>query len=344
MIGKVSLGSYAKGILEYCYYDKVFNDDKEKQQEAQVRGEIVYIQNLALNMLPNGKYDIDYLTKQFVENINRNTNLSKPIWHQSFSFQEGEDISNDQIREITEVFCKDFGFENNQIITFRHNDTNHPHFHIVGNRIDSRGKNSADHFNNYKRTGLFCRKIEEELGLIIAPQMHILENDFSKRKELISESKIADYMRERISLHIPNVSSINELCATLKKDGIKTKVGRGIAFTLKEKGVTFKGSQLGRDFSLQNLETQIQNVVPQIDAKNNEKILNENEEDLKKVEKQHLIQNQHFSQSENTQKPTLKVIVPQSGKGNLKDVEETKDIRSLQEKKKDQERRMGRIR
>jgi Relaxase/Mobilisation nuclease domain len=343
MIGKVSLGSYAKGILEYCYYDKELLDDKAKQ-DAKVRGEIIYIQNLALNMLPNGKYDIDYLTKQFVENINRNTNLSKPIWHQSFSFKEGENISNDQIREITEAFCKDFGFENNQIITFRHDDTNHPHFHIVGNRIDSKGKNSADHFNNYKRTGLFCRKIEEELGLTIAPQMHILESDFSKRRELVSESKIADYMRERITFHIPKVSTVDELCYHLKKDGIKTRVGRGIAFTLKDKGVTFKGSQLGREFSLQNIEKQIQNFVPQITTVNSEKKFTDKEDELKEKKHEDLSENQDVSQSENIKKPTLKVITPQSGKGNLRDAEEAKDIRSLQEKKKDQERRMGRIR
>jgi hypothetical protein len=34
-------------------------------------------------------------------------------------------------------------FENNQLIVFQHNDTNHAYFHVVANRINFNGKTTA---------------------------------------------------------------------------------------------------------------------------------------------------------------------------------------------------------
>lgn len=331
MIGKVSLGNYAKGILEYCYYEKVLT--KEDLGKAEVRGEIIYLQNLALKSLSNGQMDINYLAKQFVENSNRNPNLSKPIWHQSFSFEKDEVITNVHIQQITEDFCEEFGFKNNQVLSVKHTDTEHPHFHIVANRVDSRGKNTADHFHNYMRTGQFCRKMEEKYGFKIAPQMHILEKD---KSNLASQSKIADAMRSKIDARIVKVSTLDELKIALKKDGIKTDIGRGIAFTLKDKGVTFKGSKLGREYSKQKIEERIQEQV-QIRIMQSEQIFKKSEDELK--EENHDI---HFKEKEQFEKANnLKIRVPQSGHANVKDAELAKDIRSLDEKKKDFQRRKG---
>lgn len=331
MIGKVTLGNYAKGILEYCYYDKVLT--KDDLGNAEVRGEIIYLQNLALKSLSNGQMDINYLAKQFAENSNRNPNLSKPIWHQSFSFEKDEVITNDHIQQITEDFCEEFGFRNNQVLAVKHSDTEHPHFHIVANRIDSRGKNTADHFHNYMRTGQFCRKMEEKYGFKIAPQMHILEKD---KSNLASQSKIAESMRSKIDAQIVNVSSLDELKIALKKDGVKTDIGRGIAFTLKEKGVTFKGSKLGRDYSKQKIEERIQEQV-QIRQMQNEPLSKKLEEGLK--EENQDIQLKEKEQFEKAN--TLKIKTPQSGHANIKDAELATDIRSKEEMKKDQKRRLG---
>ncbi len=331
MIGKVTLGNYAKGILEYCYYEKVLT--KDDLGNAEVRGEIIYLQNLALKSLSNGQMDINYLAKQFEENSNRNPNLSKPVWHQSFSFEKDEILTNENIQHITEDFCEEFGFKNNQVISVKHSDTEHPHFHIVANRVDSRGKNTADHFHNYMRTGLFCRKMEEKYGFNIAPQMHILEKD---KSNLASQSKIAEAMRSKIDARIVKVSSLNELKIALKKDGIKTDIGRGIAFTLKDKGVTFKGSKLGRDYSKQKIEERIQEQV-QTRQLESEQIPKKSEDELKEEN-----QDIQFKEKEEFEKANnLKINTPQSGHANVKDAELSKDIRSIEEKKKDQQRRMG---
>jgi hypothetical protein len=131
MIGKASLGSYAKGLIEYCYYDKhVSAKMRQRLDEQDVRGELVYIQNLGIKMHADGKLDLNYLINQFNSNHMQNTNLKKFVWHQSFSFAPGEKPGNETITEISTEFAKEFGFEQNQMLVFKHEDTANVHFHV----------------------------------------------------------------------------------------------------------------------------------------------------------------------------------------------------------------------
>jgi hypothetical protein len=118
------------------------------------------------------------------------------------------------------------------------------------------------------RTGEFCRKIELQLGLSIAPQMHILkrgENEVS-----ISESDLANHLRKSIDEALMISEDLVVLKSELKKRKIKMQVGRGISFMIEGKGVVFKGSKLGREYSLLNLEQRIitrkemKKVVPKV--------------------------------------------------------------------------------
>lgn len=258
MIGKAGLGKYAKGILEYCYYEKELTAKSRKELTIQdVRGELIYIQHLGLKTTADGRLDIDYLAKQFLENMDKNRNLTKFMGHQSFSFPPGEHVSNEKITAISQAFAKEFGFEQNQMLVFKHDDTAHPHFHIVANRINYNGKNTADHFNNYARTGSFSRRMELELGLTITPDMQLN----SKAKQAVSQDKSILYLKGIIDGLLPEVSSVTELKQNLEMKGIKTYIGRGIAFFDPKSKVKVKGSQIGRDYSLVALESRIGNAV-----------------------------------------------------------------------------------
>jgi hypothetical protein len=256
MIGKVGLGRYAKGILAYCYYDKPLSAKQIKQLGADdVRGELVYIQNLALQKLPDGRFDIDNLSKQFLDNMEKNRRLTKFIWHQSFSFPPGENPANEKITEIALQFAKDFGFEDNQMAVFLHTDKAHRHFHIVANRINYNGKNTADHFNNYARVGKFCRKMELELGLRITPDMHLTAENKQQPRQTADQALLT--LKQTIDSILPNVSTIQQLGTALQKQGVKTFVKRGVTFINTQNGMKVKGSDIGREYSLANLEKRL---------------------------------------------------------------------------------------
>lgn len=248
----MELGSYPKGLLYYCYYDKTLKQGQKMEFRPQdVRGEIIYIQNLSLEKLPDGRYDMDSLTKQFVVAREKNRKLAKFTWHHSFSFPPGEKPTVEQVREITLSFAQEFGFENNQLVVFRHMDKNHDHFHIAANRINYNGKNTADHFNNYARTGKFCRKMELQLGLQVTAEMHL--TDPHRPKNRLANKAVAA-LKELIDQLLPQVQSVEELKEKLNEKGFKTYLGRGIAFVSSANGMKVKGSEIGREYSLANLE------------------------------------------------------------------------------------------
>lgn len=254
MIGKAGLGNYAKGILEYCYYEKNNLSERKRQTLTinDVRGELVYIQNLGIDFKPDGRLNIDYLSKQFVHNQNHNKNLSKFVWHQTFSFPPEEKVKTETVRSICERFSEEFGFGNNQMIAFIHRDTAHQHFHIVANRIAASGKNTADHFNNYRRTGDFCRKIELEMGLSITPEM----KQRGKKEKII----IGVDFKAELLLKLPKVvkesKHFSEFTARMKKEGVKCDIGRGLTFIHAQTNQRIKGSDISREYSLQNLKNQ----------------------------------------------------------------------------------------
>jgi hypothetical protein len=255
MIGNVELGNYPKELLNYCYYDKLLTPEQRNHLGPKdVRGEILYIQNLSLEKLPDGRFDMDSLTRQFLGNRDKNRKLNKFVWHQSFSFPPGEKPTIEQIREIATAFAKDFGFENNQLIVFRHLDKAHEHIHVAANRINYNGKNTADHFNNYARTGKFCRRMELTLGLEITPEMYLTDPERQKQHQT---NQAVLNLKALIDQHLPLVYSLQELQEKLKGHGYKTYLGRGIAFVNTNNGTKIKGSEIGRDYSLANLEKRI---------------------------------------------------------------------------------------
>jgi len=209
-------------------------------------------------MQTDGKLDLNYLINQFNSNHMQNVNLKKFMWHQSFSFAPGEKPGNETITEISNEFAREFGFEQNQMLVFKHEDTANVHFHIVANRIDSNGKNTSKHFHNYARTGEFCRRMEQRLELMQAPEMRInkrqgLENILTDKKHLKLKSSIEQLLN--------TASSIEELKAKLLTQGYKTYVGRGIAFYNMQKNIKIKGSDLGRSYSLAWIEKRLaQNI------------------------------------------------------------------------------------
>ena len=195
MIGKVTGGSNPIGLLNYCYYEKEKLSVAEKAclTPADVRGEIVYIQNLGIDTLHDGRFDMDYLAKQFRDCADKNQNLKNYVWHQSFSFPKGETPTKEQIQRISTTFAKDFGFSDNQLVVFQHNDTNHAHFHIVANRINFNGKTTVNDGYSYLKTGTFCRKIEQELGLQTTPNMKAL---LPEKEREISSNTLAQSIRD----------------------------------------------------------------------------------------------------------------------------------------------------
>lgn len=57
-----------------------------------------------------------------VDNMDKNGNLNKYVWYESFSFLRGEDPPEEKSTTLAREFAKEFGCLENQLLVFRAND------------------------------------------------------------------------------------------------------------------------------------------------------------------------------------------------------------------------------
>jgi hypothetical protein len=93
--------------------------------------------------------------------------LGKYVYHTSLNFskEEAKQLSNEKLSIIAKEYLKEMGYVNNQYMIFRHHDADHPHIHLLVNRITFDGEVVSDS-NNYKRSEALIRKLEKTHGLM----------------------------------------------------------------------------------------------------------------------------------------------------------------------------------
>ena len=238
MIGKVMIGKSFRGCLLYCLNDK--KQEVNKEQKMQNRAEILLFHKC-------GGRDKE-LVQQFNEVRALNNKLAKPVLHITLSLAEGDKASRQTLIEISESCAREMGFQNNQWVAVLHHDTNHPHLHMVANRIGFDGSTVSDS-NSYKRIALFCRKMEEKHGLqqVLSSRAFLSQ----KEKELPRLDNRKLQLQKQVKQCLFLAKNFEQFEGLMKEKKITIERSRGIAFT-DEKKMRVKGSELG--YSLLTIE------------------------------------------------------------------------------------------
>ncbi|RYE59199.1 MAG: relaxase/mobilization nuclease [Sphingobacteriales bacterium] len=98
-------------------------------------------------------------------------NLNRYVYHTSLNFSKDElaYLNNEKLLAIALDYLEANGFNNNQYFIFRHFDADHPHLHLLVNRIGFDGSVVSDS-NNYKRSEAILRQLEHKYDLMgVAP-------------------------------------------------------------------------------------------------------------------------------------------------------------------------------
>lgn len=206
------------------------------------------------------------LAKEFGMIRSLKPNLSKVVYHASLSINPQEQLSNEQFMEIAKEYLHEMGFENSQYAIYRHYDREHPHIHIIANRVDMDGKVVSDKWD-YKRSENIVRQIEQKHGLIqVASSSNVLESSLSKGQVELFRRTQTIPVKKQIQLilkdAISTAGSINELLHELNQHGVEMKLHKnqneqvfGASFELE--GICLKGSSLGRGYSWIQINKQI---------------------------------------------------------------------------------------
>jgi hypothetical protein len=86
--------------------------------------------------------DIKSIVNSFYMQSLMNTNLSKCVGHipLAYSKEDAERLTDDFMVKLTKEYMQAMNIENTQYIVVRHYDCEHPHFHIVFNRVNNDGE------------------------------------------------------------------------------------------------------------------------------------------------------------------------------------------------------------
>lgn len=149
------------------------------------------------------------------------------------------------------------GIKDTQYVVFRHRDADHPHCHIVFNRVSNSGKTIADKNDRYRSTKI-CRRLTEKHGLYIATGK---ENVKQHRLREPAKTKYEIYHSIRNALQ--TAKDWPELMQHLKRDGITvnfkyrsgTTEKQGVTFT--KNNLSFNGSKVDRQFSYSKIEASL---------------------------------------------------------------------------------------
>lgn len=208
----------------------------------------------------------------FVFQSEMNPRIKKPVGHISldFSSQDLGKLSNNLMMKISQEYMNLMGISNTQYILCRHFDKEHPHVHLVFNRVDNEGKTISDRNDRY-RSGKICKELTEKHGLYFA-----LGKEHVKVQRLKEPDKTKYEIYESLKAIFPACHNWDQIIAGLKDQGIgvtfkfkgETSEIQGVVFT--KNGYTFNGSKVDRQFSFSKITFQLKrNISEQVYQKSN---------------------------------------------------------------------------
>lgn len=182
--------------------------------------------------------------------------IKQPVGHIpiSFSPEDKGRMTNDFMLQLAKEYMQEMGVRNTQYIVVRHHNTDNDHLHIVYNRIDYDLKLiSVNH--DYKRNIKTCKKLKDKYKLTYGKGKEKV-----KREKLNSPDKVKYLLYDVIKAILPYCTNEKELQDYLQSKGVNvefklkrtTEEIEGISFSYDN--VSFKGSQIDRNFSFGNLK------------------------------------------------------------------------------------------
>ncbi|MFD0795154.1 relaxase/mobilization nuclease domain-containing protein [Mucilaginibacter litoreus] len=153
MIAVEKLGSNFMGALAYNL-KKLNHSDESKRAELLAST----FSSLSAGMI---KKEVDLIKSL-------RSSLSKYVWHTSLNFsadERPENLTNEKLLEIGLEYMRAMGYGDNQHLVIRHFDAEHPHIHLLVNRIRFDGSVVSDS-NNYRKSQTVLRRLEQQYNLI----------------------------------------------------------------------------------------------------------------------------------------------------------------------------------
>lgn len=194
---------------------------------------------------------IEAMASGFEMQASLRPSIAKPVKHIALAFHpnDKEALDNERMIAIAKEYLEAMGCANVPYVLVRHFDAQHPHIHIVLNKIGYDGRAVSDRHERVRNAHV-CRQLTEQHGLYISPgkqavrleRLRGLEKKrhelfFAIRKELVNAKTWNDLV-QRLSEH--------KIRIEFKHKG-STEVVEGVKFIRGD--LSFSGSKIDRSLS-----------------------------------------------------------------------------------------------
>jgi hypothetical protein len=232
MVAVIHSSSSLRNALNY-------NEQKVKEQVATCLAAVHYPKDLEyLNFYQK----LNRLQNQAALNVRTKVNSV----HISLNFDPSEKLSEERLKEIADTYLQKIGFAKQPYLLYQHNDSGHPHVHIVTTNIKADGKRIELHNLGKIQSEKARKEIEISFGLIKAEdskQQHAWE------LKPVNVQKV-QYGRSATKRAITNVldavlktykyTSLPELNAVLQQYNVIADRGTENSRVYKNNGLTYR--------------------------------------------------------------------------------------------------------
>jgi hypothetical protein len=238
-MAKIVKGQGFKGVVNYIL-DKAKGTEILDSNEVQIKS-------------------TDTIIDSFIFQSELNPGLTIPVGHISldFSAQDREKLTNELMVQIARDYMNRMGISETQYLIARHYDKEHPHIHLVFNRVDNNGKTISDR-NDRFRSEKICKELTREYGLY-----------FASGKVKVKENRLREPDKTKYGIYnslktiVPRCQNWEQVIRALKDQNIgvtfkfkgKTDEIQGVIFD--KNGYSFTGSKVDRQFSYSKIDHQL---------------------------------------------------------------------------------------
>lgn len=240
MIGKVKTGKSFAGCIRY---------NLEREEAT-----ILYAEGIRTDSIPHIINDFNMQRKM-------NPELGQAVGHivLSWSVHDKGKLSPDAMAQHAKVYLQKMKISDTQFLVVQHHDREHPHIHIVYNRVNNEAKTISDRYQR-KRNAEVCKQLTLKHGYHMAKGKSQVN-----RARLTGADKIKYQLYDAVKGASVQAKNWDELENLLKRHGIElqykykgeTAEIQGISFC--KDGLKLKGSEIDRSLSYGRINQQISN-------------------------------------------------------------------------------------
>jgi hypothetical protein len=197
-----------------------------------------------------------------------NTRVQQPVYHLAVSFHPDDVVTRPIMERVADRLLTDLKLCQHQVVIVAHGDRDHPHMHLMANRIHPTSGRAWDRWQDWVITQRAIR--EEELALNLRQvrgRLHQLEGqNQTLERSIVTSGEYRQALRsgveplvERVRTHAADLRaavSWQALHERLQADGLRIeRKGQGLVITDSEHQV--KASRVHRELSFVRLEQRL---------------------------------------------------------------------------------------